>query len=132
MTHPFHVRQEPDVVAGRRIGVIGVVAVLICVVSLVVVTRFGAWPRSAAVRSRPPAAPAHIGMTEQTPIARTERGLALRAAQRERLEHYGWIDRDAGIAYIPIDRAMDVVVGEGERANEKSYTGPAGDVRGAQ
>jgi hypothetical protein len=31
-------------------------------------------------------------------------------AQRETLNHYAWVDRDAGIVQIPIDRAMDVLV----------------------
>ena len=31
---------------------------------------------------------------------------AERAQQRQRLESYAWVDRDAGIAQIPIERAM--------------------------
>lgn len=30
----------------------------------------------------------------------------LRAAERARLESYGWVDRPGGIAHIPIERAM--------------------------
>jgi len=36
----------------------------------------------------------------------------LRDAQRRELAGWGWVDRDAGIARIPIDRAMDLVVKE--------------------
>jgi hypothetical protein len=36
----------------------------------------------------------------------------LRDAQRRELAGWGWGDRDAGIARIPIDRAMDLVVKE--------------------
>ncbi|MFP5304991.1 MAG: SCO family protein [Gammaproteobacteria bacterium] len=32
--------------------------------------------------------------------------------KRERLESYGWVDRDAGIAHIPIDEAMRLMVDE--------------------
>jgi len=32
--------------------------------------------------------------------------LALEAAARARLESYGWVDRQQGIAHIPIERAM--------------------------
>lgn len=31
------------------------------------------------------------------------------AEQREALSNYGWVDRDAGIVEIPIDRAMELV-----------------------
>jgi hypothetical protein len=47
-------------------------------------------------------------MPEQTPIETTERGLTLRAKQLKQLAGYGWADRDAGIARIPIERAMDL------------------------
>ena len=30
-----------------------------------------------------------------------------------RLSAYGWIDRAAGIAHIPVDRAIDIVVEKG-------------------
>ncbi|MDG2307206.1 MAG: hypothetical protein P8R42_21660 [Candidatus Binatia bacterium] len=34
---------------------------------------------------------------------------ALRAAERERLDHYGWLDRATGRAHIPIERAMELL-----------------------
>lgn len=33
----------------------------------------------------------------------------LRAAEAERLDGYGWVDRSAGIAHIPVERAMDLL-----------------------
>jgi len=35
---------------------------------------------------------------------------AERAQQRQRLESYRWLDRDAGIAQIPVERAMALLV----------------------
>lgn len=32
------------------------------------------------------------------------------ATQQARLNGYGWVDRDAGVVHIPIDRAMDLLV----------------------
>lgn len=58
-------------------------------------------PASALVTSR-------NGTPEQTPILGPPRGLALEARQRRRLGSYGWVNRDAGIAHIPIERAMDL------------------------
>lgn len=35
-----------------------------------------------------------------------------RAHEAAQLEGYGWIDRDAGVVRLPIDRAMDLTVEE--------------------
>jgi hypothetical protein len=37
----------------------------------------------------------------------------LRQAEHRQLTTYGWIDQDAGIARIPIERAMEIIVDEG-------------------
>jgi hypothetical protein len=37
----------------------------------------------------------------------------LRANENARLDSYGWIDREAGVAHIPIDRAMQLVLERG-------------------
>jgi hypothetical protein len=37
----------------------------------------------------------------------------IRAQESLRLNSYGWIDRNAGIAHIPIDRAMEIVLARG-------------------
>jgi hypothetical protein len=34
---------------------------------------------------------------------------SLRGAEQAVLDGYGWLDRDAGVARIPIDRAMDLL-----------------------
>jgi hypothetical protein len=38
---------------------------------------------------------------------------ALRSAETRQLNSYGWIDRDRGIAHIPIHRAMELLVQRG-------------------
>ena len=35
--------------------------------------------------------------------------------EKQQLNRYGWIDRDKGIARIPIDRAMDLLIERGTR-----------------
>jgi len=47
----------------------------------------------------------------------------LRQAEDEKLSSYGWVDEEAGIARIPIDRAMDLLVQKGVPVRE---TGPPG------
>lgn len=37
----------------------------------------------------------------------------LKEAELRRLNAYGWVNRDAGIAHIPIDRAMEIVARKG-------------------
>lgn len=32
-----------------------------------------------------------------------------RAAQRQRLESYGWVDRQTGIAHVPVERAIEIL-----------------------
>jgi hypothetical protein len=45
----------------------------------------------------------------------------LNNANRQKLDSYGWIDRSTGVARIPIERAIDIVVQQGwqERADDK-------------
>jgi len=40
-------------------------------------------------------------------------GNAVRAAAREQLERYGWVDREAGLAHIPIGRGMALLAERG-------------------
>jgi len=37
----------------------------------------------------------------------------LRQAENEKLTSYGWVDKEGGVARIPIDRAMDVLLERG-------------------
>jgi hypothetical protein len=39
--------------------------------------------------------------------------VTMRKAELGRLNGYGWVDRGAGIAYIPIDKAMDMIAAAG-------------------
>ena len=37
----------------------------------------------------------------------------MRAGEDRMLQSYGWVDRDAGIVRIPVDRAMEILVDKG-------------------
>jgi hypothetical protein len=53
-----------------------------------------------------------IGIVEQ-PLFEGDRRLDnLMQEKRRWLESYGWVDKDAGIIHIPIERAMDRVAAE--------------------
>lgn len=45
-------------------------------------------------------------------------GLTQRARQRQLLESYGWVDRDAGLVRIPIERAMELYLQQREEETQ--------------
>jgi hypothetical protein len=107
--------QEPDQIASRRIVAVGIGSILVFATGVV-----AAWivlgarmrvlepngPTPATHAGRPQVALVNQRLFEQP---QTE---AWRAAQRGRLESYGWVDRDRGIIHIPIERAIDLVLAE--------------------
>jgi len=116
--HPdFVVRQEDDVIATRKVAIIAVATVVIgsiaVLVSGIMLTGIlGTLQPSAAGRRGMRAAGPDIAELEQTSIGDLEVGVDLGERQRAQLRRYGWIQRDAGIAAIPIERAIDRVVEE--------------------
>jgi hypothetical protein len=106
---PAHVpEQEPDLLPMRRIlrvllATFGVLALAV-VCSWWMQTTAPATQHGAAAQSRL-AGP--LGL-EVTPIEQQARGLNLRAQQRKQLANYAWVNRDAGVVRIPIERALDL------------------------
>jgi hypothetical protein len=54
----------------------------------------------------------------------------MRRAENAQLQSYGWVDRTAGIARVPIDRAIQVVLEQGLPSWHEIPTPQAGE-RGA-
>ena len=111
MSADFIVRQQADRISITKVLMVVFAALVIIAVGLVV-----AWyllpaaVRHPAPMAAPTHAPPQIGILEQRPFETSNRGLELKTEQLEVLGQYGWVDRDAGIARIPIDRAMDLVL----------------------
>jgi len=61
------------------------------------------------VARHPPAQPSPL---EHGLFDRSSGGDAARTAGAERLERYEWVNRQAGVVRIPIDRAIDAVVAD--------------------
>jgi hypothetical protein len=106
----FEVHQEADVVGARSLIRVALAAVAIGVLgvlfsALLLETNTGGIRIYGGNR----AATSAIAHVQQTPILGKGEGQEMRAAQRAALSRYGWIDRDAGVAAIPIERAMDLV-----------------------
>ena len=105
----------------RDIGVrpiILVAAALIAVTTLVQVVLYfqmgGLW--RARQKELPPPVPVAAALPTAPPAPRLQIAPAvdlksLRAAEDARLHGYGWVDRDAGVVHIPIERAMELVSG---------------------
>ena len=81
---------------------LGVALVLIAAL-MYPLLRFWLAPQLTAGLKAPPPAP----RLQANPAADLA---AERAQQRQRLQSYRWVDRDAGIAQIPIERAMALLV----------------------
>jgi hypothetical protein len=89
-----------------RAAIIGVGGVL----ALAAIGGVSAWGLLAALgKDASPTAPMNPHFTAPGPrlqsAPRLDRAVIERRAQL-RLESYGWVDRPAGLAHIPIDRAM--------------------------
>jgi hypothetical protein len=53
-----------------------------------------------------------VGIVNLRVFALDQRAAQKRLQQMERLRSYGWVDREAGVAHIPIDEAMKMYVAE--------------------
>jgi hypothetical protein len=60
-----------------------------------------------------------IGIVDQKMFELEGRAARLRREQLQRRDSYGWVDRDAGIIHIPIQRAMDETVQELSRGGDQ-------------
>lgn len=56
-----------------------------------------------------------VGIVNQRVFALDQRAAQKRLQQMERLESYGWVDRQAGVAHIPIDEAMKMYLQQQEQ-----------------
>jgi hypothetical protein len=116
----FSVRQEEDRIASGSLIRVSIVSLVVGAAGVffggaILLSEVGALKPSAAGPHGPRPAPRALSEVEQTPIWNTRVGLDLRERQRRELDAWGWVDREAGIARIPIERAMDIVAREGSR-----------------
>lgn len=105
------VQREAPAVAAWPVLLIVLGSLAFIALSLVVLRAFYAWSigQPATQPARTFAAP-RLQADPTVDLAREQ------AAQRRRLIGYAWVDKDHGLARIPIERAMAVIAGRGERA----------------
>jgi hypothetical protein len=102
---------------------LGLGAVLLALVAMALLVSYplyrGLQAREAAQDPPPPVlqdARAPVRIPEPRLLPKPERLLGqTREEERARLESYGWVDQQGGVAHIPIERAMQLML-ERERA----------------
>ncbi len=110
--HGAHgVRSEDDHVRSGAVVKIGLGALLIFFLgSLAAVGYLRARQAASGPQAIPPEiGQSKIGLVEQQQFGLVDRGQEARARQLARLGAWGWVDRPAGVAHIPIDEAMRLV-----------------------
>ncbi len=125
-TEPGHggshgVRVEPDrIPVGLVVGMAAALVGMAALAAALMVVYFKVVDRRAELRDDSAVAAAGLERREPEvpPAPRLQvRGVRhwtdFQAAERERLESYGWMDRSTGAVHIPIDRAMDLVAERG-------------------
>jgi hypothetical protein len=103
-------RHEPPFVATWT--VVGVVVGWLVFVALSLWMLGAVWPKT-VVPPMPATTTFPAPRLQADPTAEYER---LRAQQLARLGAYAWVDRDAGIVQIPIERAIDLLAARGNDA----------------
>jgi len=96
---------------------VGVVSVLIFAVATLWSTHILNVTRSEMQPAGPPPIPKEVnqyevGIVNLRVFALDQRAAQKRLRQLERLDSYGWVDREAGVAHIPVTEAMKMMVEE--------------------
>jgi len=106
-----HPRSEDDRVDSRAVLLVGFGALAIFLLaagaSIAWIHHSNAVTPQAALP--PEVGQSKVGLVEQQLFGTHLRGARDRAAQRARLDGYGWVDRQAGVLHIPIAAAMELV-----------------------
>jgi hypothetical protein len=119
-------RSEEDRIHTGKIVWVGVAALVVFFIAAVGTTTY--FNRTVAARPKL-ALPAEvgqskIGMVEQQLFELALRGENDRKARLRKLGAYGWMDREKGLAHMPIERAMELAA-KGMRAPSATPGAPA-------
>ena len=107
---------EPVGANARIIGISLTVFFAALMVSLILVAALSAY-FSARYRTGPSAAtPLPSNAVPPLDARQAEELRDLRAQEQKRLSEYGWVDQDAGVARIPVSRAIEILAREANDA----------------
>ena len=124
-------RHEPNVVSIR--GVVESVVWLVGATVVVLLLMWGVFrvfSRASRSADRPVPPMVQQSLKRLPPAPHLEdRPLApraiLNAQENARLSSYGWVDKNAGVVHVPIDRAIDLLAQRGIAETKGSPGGPA-------
>ena len=96
---------------------VGVASVVIFAVATLWSTHILNTTRSEMQPAGPPPIPKEVnqyevGIVNLRVFALDQRAAQKRLRQMERLDSYGWVDRETGVAHIPVSEAMKMLVAE--------------------
>ena len=77
----------------------------------------GGWPPRQGIVTPMVPAP-NMSPAPDLQVAATRDYQEMRAAEETKLHSYGWVNREAGIAAIPIERAMEILASRGLTAQK--------------
>ncbi len=109
-----HPPAEEDVLPSGKIYLVGVLALVVFFIGSLAAGLGWRSLRQQLNPEGPPPIPdvtgqPKVGMVEQRLFEHSNMGPAWREAAHRRLASYGWVDRQKGVAHIPIDRAYELV-----------------------
>jgi hypothetical protein len=120
--HGASVRQPPGDLEDknlpyRKIVAVGGGAIVIFALSIVWSTLLLRGAEKEMHPAGPPPLPPgvnqyEVGIVNQRMFSLDQRAAQKRLQQMTRLNTYGWLDKQAGVAHIPVDVAMDMLVQE--------------------
>jgi hypothetical protein len=109
---------RPGYIACFGIGLAVVLGIAVVIASLVVhyktvqqARQDTPIPRLAREREATPGTPLQVDAPNEL--------RQMRAAEEAALDSYGWVDKDAGIVRIPVDRAMEILAKKGLPARKQ-------------
>jgi len=107
---PAHNGHETSDVHVWEVGKFAIALALLCIVALGLLfglfRYFQARDNTAAVKPIDPVRVFPQPQLQKTPALDLE---SIRDAENQRLESYGWVDREKGVVRIPIERAIDLL-----------------------
>jgi hypothetical protein len=113
--HDAHDHKSADEINYVKVIGVGVVSLIIFALCTVWAAKILNLKTSEIERSSGLARPGaelgkqEIGIVDQVPFEVDSRLEEWRQSHGARLNGYGWVDRNKGIAHVPIERAMDAV-----------------------
>ena len=114
------VEQAQQEMSGPWIIGVGVASIAIFAVATVWSTHILNTTRAELQPAGPPPIPKQVdqyevGIVNLRVFALDQRAAQKRLQQMERLRSFGWVDREAGVAHIPIDDAMKMYLAEQQK-----------------